>query len=182
MTLRGAGGSGKTRLAKEVAHRVEADFEGGAWWIEFGEVDDTVAGGSTTTVVETIARALGMIRRSQVSLSDALVDHIGATPTLLVLDNCEHLIDEVADALLAAHTAGILHRDVKPENILLDAELEPRLVDFGLANFADEQGLLTGTGLALGTPLYMAPEVLSKGSSAATPSNSKTSPAATVAM
>ena len=65
---------------------------------------------------------------------------------------------EVADALHAAHLAGILHRDVKPDNILLDRIGNYRLADFGIAGVAD--GTRTGTGLFSGTIAFLAPEVL----------------------
>lgn len=65
----------------------------------------------------------------------------------------------VAEALAAAHRAGILHRDVKPENILLRRDLSPVLADFGIAQLADDPTIRTGTGLILGTPVYLAPEV-----------------------
>ena len=66
----------------------------------------------------------------------------------------------VASGLAALHARGVVHRDVKPGNVLLDAHLSPRLVDFGLASFVEEVGRLTGSQEAVGTPFYMAPEVL----------------------
>lgn len=80
------------------------------------------------------------------------------------------VIAKVARALAAAHDAGILHRDVKPANILVDQHGEPRLVDFGLARFEESDGLtpLTGTGVVLGTVGTMAPEVVQGGGRKAT--------------
>ena len=69
----------------------------------------------------------------------------------------------VAEGLSAVHSAGILHRDVKPANILLDfstTPMTPRVVDFGIARIIDVAGASHLTGV-IGTPLYMSPEVLS---------------------
>ena len=74
-----------------------------------------------------------------------------------------HLGAAVAEGLTAVHDAGILHRDVKPANILLDfstTPMTPRVVDFGIARIIDAAGASRLTGV-IGTPLYMAPEVLS---------------------
>jgi serine/threonine-protein kinase len=75
------------------------------------------------------------------------------------------LAAEVAEALYHAHQRGIVHRDVKPANILVEAESgRARLIDFGIARSLEVAAeSLTGTGTALGTPRYMAPEQLSDG-------------------
>jgi WD40 repeat protein len=66
------------------------------------------------------------------------------------------LVEEVAHAVQHAHQAGVVHRDLKPGNILLTADGEPKVSDFGLAKA--ERPELTVTGAVLGTPSYMAPE------------------------
>jgi serine/threonine protein kinase len=68
------------------------------------------------------------------------------------------LIKDLAIALAYAHEQGIVHRDVKPANIMLDTKGSPRLMDFGLAHIAESGHNLTFDGSVLGTPAYMAPE------------------------
>src|SRR5216117_2458892 len=68
------------------------------------------------------------------------------------------LIGKVARIVHYAHEHGILHRDIKPGNILLDANGEPHLTDFGLARLVESESTVTRTLEVLGTPSYMAPE------------------------
>jgi serine/threonine protein kinase/tetratricopeptide (TPR) repeat protein len=68
------------------------------------------------------------------------------------------LIIKLARTVHYAHEHGILHRDIKPGNVLLDVNGDPHLTDFGLARLAETESTLTGTIEVLGTPSYMAPE------------------------
>lgn len=68
------------------------------------------------------------------------------------------LIRQVAVALAHAHAHGIVHRDVKPDNVVVNDEGRAILMDFGLAKDLGQGGSLTATGQHLGTPSYMAPE------------------------
>src|SRR3970040_1014052 len=71
----------------------------------------------------------------------------------------EQVLRDVARALAYAHRAGVVHRDVKPENIFLDATSgRAMLSDFGVARVMDAPTELTATGTTIGTPTYMAPE------------------------
>ena len=65
---------------------------------------------------------------------------------------------DLADALDHAHRRGVFHRDVKPDNVLLDERGRPRLIDFGLARRDEIDSDLTRDGAVLGTPAYMSPE------------------------
>jgi serine/threonine protein kinase/tetratricopeptide (TPR) repeat protein/DNA-binding XRE family transcriptional regulator len=67
---------------------------------------------------------------------------------------------ELADALSRAHHLDILHRDLKPDNVLLAADGSPRLTDFGVARLVQEPAQLTTTGVFIGSPAYLSPEAL----------------------
>lgn len=77
-------------------------------------------------------------------------------------DTALEIVEKLARGLQAAHDCGILHRDLKPGNILINAENEPFLIDFGMARRLDlDETILTVTGAIAGTPAYMAPEQIS---------------------
>jgi tRNA A-37 threonylcarbamoyl transferase component Bud32/anti-sigma factor RsiW len=68
------------------------------------------------------------------------------------------LVAEMADALQYAHEHGVIHRDVKPSNVLIDAEGQPHITDFGLAKRDAGGETMTSDGRVMGTPAYMSPE------------------------
>ncbi len=75
------------------------------------------------------------------------------------IEEVRRLLSEIADALAYAHTRGVIHRDIKPDNILINADTGRAIVtDFGIARAIEAGTRLTITGNALGTPQYMSPE------------------------
>jgi predicted ATPase/DNA-binding SARP family transcriptional activator len=90
LTLTGAGGCGKTRLALEVARRLVGAYPDGVWLVELAPLSDGAL------VAQAVARALRVPEQPQRSLTDTLMDFLRAKRALLVLDNCEHLVDAVA--------------------------------------------------------------------------------------
>ncbi len=78
--------------------------------------------------------------------------------TPLSVRQATELIAKVARTVHHAHEHGIMHRDIKPGNVLLDAKGEPHLTDFGLARLVESESTVTRTLEVMGTPSYMAPE------------------------
>jgi len=78
------------------------------------------------------------------------------------------LVATVADAVHYAHTRGVIHRDLKPGNVLFDAAGLPYVSDFGLAKYLAAEGEAMRTQQSLGTPAYLAPEIIEHGGAAAT--------------
>jgi serine/threonine-protein kinase len=64
---------------------------------------------------------------------------------------------QICDGVDAAHRQGVIHRDLKPQNVIIDARNQIKIIDFGLAHSAHLKGM-TATGLIMGTPEYMSPE------------------------
>jgi serine/threonine-protein kinase len=85
-----------------------------------------------------------------------LAQYLGRVGALRV-DEGRFVVGQVCDGVAAAHTAGVVHRDLKPGNVLLDHEKRVKVIDFGLAKATFMHGM-TATGLIIGTPEYMAPE------------------------
>ncbi len=101
-TLTGVGGVGKTRLAVEVAARLADEFPDGVWFFDLAAVADPAA------VPDAVASVLGIVQQPETSVADSVAAALEGRVRLLVFDNCEHVVDSVADlveAILAASTA-----------------------------------------------------------------------------
>lgn len=99
LTLTGPGGTGKTRLALQLATEVLEEFGNGVWLVELAPLADP------TLVTQTVASTLGVREQPGRTILDALMDYVRAKNLLLILDNCEHLIQtcaQLANSLLRA--------------------------------------------------------------------------------
>jgi predicted ATPase/DNA-binding CsgD family transcriptional regulator len=103
VTFSGAGGCGKTRLARQLAARVGDRFRDGVWWVELAPLTDP------DLVADRVCRTVGLVWTQEIPASLALAEFLRDSTCLLILDNCEHLLDAVAflvDPLLRG-TAGV---------------------------------------------------------------------------
>ena len=97
LTLTGSGGSGKTRLSLHAAADVVDQYPDGAWFVELASLAEP------SRVPQTVATVLGLMEEPGKPMTEALVAHLDAKRVLLILDNCEHLLDacaKLADALV----------------------------------------------------------------------------------
>ena len=95
VTLTGAGGAGKTRLAIQVAARMAGEFGDGVWYVDLAPITDP------ELVAVTVARALGLPDQPGRSTMDTLLRFVRDRQMLVVLDNCEHLLDASAELVVA---------------------------------------------------------------------------------
>ncbi len=92
-----------------------------------------------------------------------LADYIRLSQNGLPLNEVVRLVEQISEGLDFAHRRGIIHRDFKPSNVLLDGEGNAYLADFGIAKVSEATAHLTGSGI-VGTPHFMAPEMSEAGS------------------
>lgn len=112
------------------------------------------------TVLEEHASCIAMELVEGTSLQEIIADEF------LPLARAMQLASQAAAALVCAHELGIIHRDIKPGNLLVTASDQVKVVDFGIARLLrphPDGTALTSTGMTLGTPLYMAPEQIQSG-------------------
>lgn len=112
VTLTGAGGSGKTRLALQAGVAALDRFRNGVWWVDLAPLN------RGTLVAETILRALGLDAKSSQAPLEILCDELRPRACLIILDNCEHLLDACAEASETLLTAC-------PELVILTSSREP---------------------------------------------------------
>jgi predicted ATPase/class 3 adenylate cyclase/DNA-binding CsgD family transcriptional regulator len=134
VTLTGAGGAGKTRLAIEVAGRLSGEFGDGVWYVDLAPITDP------ELVPFTVARALRLPDQPGRSTMDTLTRFVADRQMLVVLDNCEHLLDANAaliNALLAT-AAGLTLLTTSREPIGVPGEVSWRVPSLSLADEAIE--------------------------------------------
>jgi serine/threonine protein kinase len=127
------------RLMREARSAAQLEHPGIVSLHEAGQTDD-----GTFFLVEEFVKGT------------TLAGHLTKGP--LPFRRSAELIAAVADALHYAHRHGVIHRDIKPLNIMLDEEGRPHLMDFGLAKREADETSMTQEGQVLGTPAYMSPE------------------------
>lgn len=104
---------------------------------------------------ESLAQTLS--RRESLPVTEGAEEGAAAAPSVATFRGCAQLVAQTCRALDYAHGRGVIHRDVKPSNTLIDSSGRPRLIDFGLALLIDREHI-TLSGETLGTPAYMSPE------------------------
>ncbi len=123
----------------------------------FTEVDGTFAFAMDFVAGRNLADVLDDLRLSNGEQPSAIEGTFGMQPEKGYVAECAILCAQLASALAAAHTAGIVHRDMKPRNVMIDERRQARLLDFGLAKSLGE-GSISMSGEITGTAHYMSPE------------------------
>ena len=110
VTLTGVGGVGKTRLAIEVASRLDDEYPDGVWLFELAAVTDPAA------VPDAVAAVLGITQQPGMSVAGSVASALEGRSRLLVFDNCEHVLDAAADMIEAilAHSATVTNPRHQP--------------------------------------------------------------------
>jgi predicted ATPase/class 3 adenylate cyclase len=137
VTLTGVGGVGKTRLALQLAAEVLPGFRDGAWLVELAAVRDP------ERVAEAVASVFGVKARDGQAIEESLIEFLRTKQMLVVLDNCEHLIDAVGDLVdrIERSCARVVVLATSREGLALDGEQMLAVPTLGVAD--DEAGLDT---------------------------------------
>ncbi|HWP72503.1 MAG TPA: protein kinase [Gemmatimonadaceae bacterium] len=106
------------------------------------------------TVREVSGLLFCVIKLVQGTALDVIMKELGQLPVPMI----QGILAQVGGALGYAHRHGVIHRDIKPGNILIDDEGWAVVTDFGIAKVAESEVKMTSTGMAIGTPTYMSPE------------------------
>ncbi|MDT7764280.1 MAG: hypothetical protein QOC63_3700 [Mycobacterium sp.] len=132
VTLTGAGGAGKTRLAIQIAGQLSGEFGDGVWYVDLAPITDP------ELVPVTVVRALGLPDQPGRSTMDTLTRFVADRPMLVVLDNCEHLLDASAALVnvLLATAAGLTFLTTSREPIGVAGEVSWRVPSLSLRDEA----------------------------------------------
>lgn len=123
VTLTGAGGIGKTRLALEVASRLVTDYEDGVWLVELAGLQDP------ELVPHAVLTAFGLIEQPRKASTESLINFLAARQVLCVLDNCEHLVNACAQlaGTLLKHCSGLRILATSRDVLRVDGEVTWRV-------------------------------------------------------